>query len=65
MFEPDRLYLTDDPNLLAILKASTLASWRCEGRGPVYMKIGKRVYYKGADLNAFIDSHRVDPAAAA
>ena len=65
MFQSDRLYLTDNPDLLAVWKASTLAGWRCEERGPVYMKIGKRVYYKGADLNAFIDSHRVDPAAAA
>ena len=65
MFQPDRLYLTDDPDLLAILKASTLASWRCEGRGPVYMKIGKRVYNKGADLNSFLERHRIEPRNAA
>ena len=65
MFKPDRLYLTDDLELLAIWKASTLANWRYERRGPAYMKVGKRVYYRGADLNDFLLKHRVDPAAAA
>ena len=65
MFQPDRLYLTDDPDLVAIWTASTLANWRYEKRGPAYMKAGKRVYYRGDDLNAFLERHRVDPAAAA
>ena len=65
MFKPDRLYLTDDLELLAIWKASTLANWRYERRGPAYMKVGKRVYYRGDDLNAFLLKHRIDPAAAA
>ena len=64
MFKPDRLYLTDDLELLAIWKASTLANWRYERRGPAYMKVGKRVYYRGADLNAFLERHRVEPTAA-
>ena len=64
MFEPDRIYLTDDRDLLAVWKAATLANWRYEKRGPAYIKAGKRVYYRGDDLNAFLERHRVDPAAA-
>ena len=66
MFQPDRLYLTDDPDLLAILEGKhSRQSWRCEKRGPAYMKAGKRVYYRGDDLNAFLNRHRVEPRDAA
>ena len=64
MFEPERLYLTDDEKLTAVWSASTLANWRWEGRGPAYSKTGKRIIYHGRDLNAFIERHRVEPAAA-
>ena len=64
MFDPDTLYFATDPALRSIAPASTMAHWRCEGRGPAYVKIGPKVAYKGADLNAFIDSHRVEPKAA-
>ena len=65
MFETDRIYQTDSPELLAIWKANTLSNWRYERRGPAYMKVGKRVYYKGADLNAFMERHRIEPQNAA
>ncbi len=65
MFQPERIYLTDDPELLAIWKANTLSNWRYEKRGPAYMKIGKRVYYRGDDLNTFLNRHRVEPRNAA
>ena len=64
MFQ-DRIYLTDDPDLLAIWKAGTLSNWRCEKKGPAYMKVGKRVFYKGSDLNEFLERHRIEPRNAA
>ncbi len=64
MFDPERLYLTDDEELTKVWSASTLANWRWEKRGPVYSKTGKRILYLGRDLNAFIDQHRVEPQAA-
>lgn len=34
----------------------TLAVWRCRRRYPLkYAKIGRRVYYRVADINAFIE----------
>ena len=65
MFQDDKLYLTDDPALKALGPYSTLAHWRSEGRGPAFLKIGKRVAYQGADLNRWLDRQRVEPVAAA
>ena len=36
MFETDRIYQTDSPELLVIWKANTLSNWRYEKRGPAY-----------------------------
>ena len=65
MFDPDTLYFATDPALRSIAPASTMAHWRCEGRGPAYVKIGPKVAYKGADLNDWIEAQTVRPAAAA
>ncbi|MCY3755944.1 MAG: MerR family transcriptional regulator [Alphaproteobacteria bacterium] len=65
MFDPDKLYTTDDPALRMLAPASTLAQWRYEKRGPAYMKYGKRIMYCGKDLNAFLAAHRVEPLNAA
>ena len=64
MFQEDRLYQANDPALKAIAPYSTMAQWRCQGRGPAYFKYGGRVVYKGADLNAWLAAHRVEPRAA-
>ena len=61
MFQDDKLYFTSDPALLALAPPSTLAHFRCESRGPAYVKIGARVAYRGADLNEWIASCTVQP----
>lgn len=38
---------------------STLHRWRVEGSGPPYIKLGRKVFYRRADLDAFLDSHVV------
>jgi len=41
----------------------TLAQWRYLKKGPAYIKVGdKSVRYRQADLDAFLDAHRIDPA---
>jgi hypothetical protein len=47
------------------LHRQTLASWRFEGRGPAYYKIGRKVVYYEEDLREFLRQNRVEPAAAA
>ena len=60
-FQPDRYYRTCDGELGAIATRGTLAIWRHQGRGPRYLKFGNRVLYSGADLNAWLDEHIVEP----
>jgi predicted site-specific integrase-resolvase len=40
------------------LKPSTLERWRCAGEGPVFHKIGGRIYYTRPDLQTWIESRR-------
>lgn len=35
---------------------SRLQSMRCEGAGPVFLKRGRAVYYRVADLKAYLES---------
>ena len=35
---------------------STLEAWRCRGGGPPFLKLGKIVRYREADLDDFIES---------
>lgn len=65
MFDPDKLYMADDPALLVLGPYSTLAHWRSEGRGPAYVKLGRRVAYRGSALNVWIEAQTVEPAPAA
>lgn len=37
----------------------TLHRWRVEGYGPPFIKLGRKVFYRRADLDAFLDSHVV------
>jgi hypothetical protein len=38
------------------LKAQTLARWRCEGVGPVWCALGRRIFYRSSDLRDWIKS---------
>ena len=60
-FETDRYYRTGDPALSIIASRGTLATWRWAGSGPRYTKFGHRILYLGADLNAWLDAHVIEP----
>ena len=64
MFDETRLYPASDPALKAIAPYSTMAHWRCEGRGPAYIKVGPCVMHSGTDLNRWLEKQRVEPRAA-
>lgn len=36
--------------------AQTLANWRSQGRGPKSMNLGGKVFYRLADLEAFVEA---------
>ena len=60
-FEPARYYRPGDAALSVIASRGSLATWRWAGRGPRYTKFGHRILYLGADLNAWLDMHLVEP----
>lgn len=39
---------------------SSLEAWRCDGRGPKYYKMAGRVKYRLSDLDAWMESGRVE-----
>lgn len=41
------------------VKVQTLASWRSEERGPDYVKLGKSIFYRKADVLEWVNSNVV------
>ena len=62
-FDPTEYYAPSNPALRGIASTGTLAVWRSRGVGPSYVKVARRVYYRGDALNAFLDAGLVDTAA--
>ena len=63
-FDQSALYRSTDPALLKIVRPQTWRKWRHLGIGPAYLRIGNRIFYRGADLNRFLESKRIEPSAA-
>ena len=63
MFQADKLYPATEPGLTGALGFTyqTMAHWRVEGRGPAYVKFGQRIFYKGSDLNSWIEKNTIQP----
>lgn len=40
------------------VKPKTLANWRSLGRGPAFLKLGARVVYDDADVDAWLSKQR-------
>lgn len=45
------------------LAVQTLRNWRCKGRGPAYVKVGRRVIYPVDDVLRFMEARKIDPEA--
>lgn len=43
----------------------TLHRWRNAGKGPVYVEMGRKVYYRRADLDRWIEEQQRQPQARA
>jgi hypothetical protein len=61
LFEEKRNYVLGDVELELLGDREKLAQWRHKGIGPAYYKLGRKIIYRGADLNAWADANRVDP----
>ena len=62
LFEDERNYTLDDPELSVIGDREKLGQWRHKGYGPAYFKLGRKIIYSGKDLNAWAFQNRVDNA---
>lgn len=39
-----------------------LAQWRHKMKGPAFYRLGRKIIYRGSDLNAWMAANRVDPS---
>lgn len=58
MTRPRTLELLSPDELAASIKMSkrTLAKWRCNGRGPEYVRLGHAVRYRQQDVDAWLEA---------
>ena len=64
LFESSRNYVLGDKELELIGSREKLAQWRHRNTGPAFYKIGKKIIYRGVDLNSWAEARRVEPNAA-
>jgi predicted site-specific integrase-resolvase len=56
----DQIYVMPEDDAAKALKVSvrTLQRWRCEGNGPQFIKMGRKVGYTDADLRSYVERCR-------
>lgn len=52
----DQLHPPQRVSEMLCISPATLRKWRWEGRGPKFIKVGRKVAYRDSDISAFIDS---------
>jgi predicted site-specific integrase-resolvase len=45
-----------DAAIALCISPATLRKWRWEGKGPRFIKVGRKVAYKSEDIDAFINA---------
>jgi Helix-turn-helix domain len=55
---PKRLFDPQEASAYLRIAKQTLARWRCYGLGPRFVRIGGRIFYDIADLDAFIAARK-------
>jgi hypothetical protein len=56
-------FLSDKETATALgVAPTTPAQWRCKGKGPVYLKVGKNCFYRPSDIAAWLEKQLIDPA---
>jgi hypothetical protein len=62
IFDTNRNYVLGDAELELIGDRDKLAQWRHKNTGPAFYRLGRKIIYRGADLNAWAEASRVDPS---
>jgi len=61
LFEQNRNYVLGDTELDLIGDKEKLAQWRHKNMGPAFYRLGRKIIYCGADLNAWAEANRAEP----
>ena len=61
LFKNDRTYVLGDRELDLIGDRDKLAQWRHKGVGPAFYRLGRKIVYRGIDLNVWAQARRVEP----
>lgn len=61
LFDQTRNYTLGDPELAIIGGREKLAQWRHKNRGPAFYRLGRKIIYRGEDLNIWAEANRVEP----
>jgi hypothetical protein len=56
--DPEELIPDGEAAKILYQRKQTLAAWRCEKKGPAYLKIGRRVFYRRADIGEWLAVQR-------
>lgn len=57
-----KLLSTKEVSSILDLPESTLRYWRCAGLGPPYVRLGGRIRYDEADVNAYVKASKRFPS---
>ncbi len=61
LFDETRHYQPTDPEIIALLGSTTKqAQMRHFKRSPSYFRLGRKIIYHGADLNAWAQANKVE-----
>lgn len=60
LFEQNRNYVLGDTELDILGDRNKLAQWRHKGMGPAFYRLGRKIIYRGADLNDWAEARRVE-----
>jgi hypothetical protein len=58
---PDELLSAVDTAVELHQQPNTLACWRNQGKGPAYVKVGRQVFYRRADIAEWLAKQRREP----
>ncbi len=64
LFEQNRNYILGDAELELLGDRTKLAQWRHKNMGPPFYRLGRKIVYRGSDLNAWAEANRVEPGQA-
>ncbi|MHB1936075.1 MAG: helix-turn-helix transcriptional regulator [Acidobacteriaceae bacterium] len=57
-----KLLSTKEVAAIIDMPESTLRYWRCAGLGPSYVKLGGRIRYDEADVDAYVQANKRIPS---